>query len=86
MSIKFGNHRGDEFSDARVILASLVGAANLCLGKQLLNRVAEGSKDIASRYLAFQLLSRLDPLASHGKLTKLKMAAAIGAWPWITGE
>jgi hypothetical protein len=86
VSIEFGNHRGDESSDARVILASLIGAANLCPDKQLLNRVAEGSKNIALRYLAFQLLSRLDPLASDGKLTKLKMAAAIGAWPWITGE
>jgi hypothetical protein len=50
--IEFVKRCDEEFSDARVILASLI-AADLCPDKQLLNRVTEEEKDIASHYLAF---------------------------------
>ena len=53
--IEFVRHCGGEFSNGRVILASLIAAAILCPNEQLLNRLMKGwgKKDIASLFLPF---------------------------------
>ena len=71
---------GGEFSDGTVILASLIAAAGLRPKEQLLNRVTEGQKDIASGYLAF--LSRFHDSACRLRETdKTEAAATIEACP-----
>ena len=73
-------HCGGEFSDGTVILASLIAAAGLRPKEQLLNRVTERQKHIASGSLAF--LSRFhDSVRWLRETDKTEAAATIEACP-----